>query len=624
MLTNSLETLRSTFELDQFRGNQQEIIDSIIDGHNALVLMPTGGGKSLCYQIPALCRMGTAIVISPLIALMKDQVDALLKKGIKAAYLNSSLSHSQQDIIQAQLLENKIKILYVSPERMMNDYFQNLLENIEISLFAIDEAHCVSQWGHDFRPQYMELSVLTNRFQKVPRVALTATAGAATRKDIVQTLALENSKTYISSFDRPNIKYSVSKKGKKEDNFNALIQFIRTSHPNDSGIVYCLSRKNTEIIAQSLCSAGFDAHPYHARLPQKQKDQTLENFISKDRMIVVATIAFGMGIDKPNVRFVAHMDLPKCLESYYQETGRAGRDGHPAHAWMLYGLRDLVTLKKITNKGVRSLPRRRVNEEKLDAILGFCESVNCRREILLNYFDDTYVGPCENCDSCLSKESKLIDATAQAKKALVCVYESKQKHNVQHMVNILTGNLTPAILRYKHHELKSFESGVSDDTSLWFSVYRQLISVGYLKMVMDGKSELKLTKKSLDVIQGEHKLILRSDYKKITQKRATKKKIKKKVRAQKRTTQPASNVNYQFENNSDQSLFESLKYFRTQLAKTKRTKPFKILPDRSLEQLAKQRPKDLSHLEKIYGIGPIKLKKYGKIFIEKINEFESN
>jgi ATP-dependent DNA helicase RecQ len=623
MMTDSIEILNSVFGHEQFRGNQQEIIDSLISGKNALVLMPTGGGKSLCYQVPALSRFGTAIIISPLIALMKDQVDALISKGIEAAFLNSSLSHTEQNQIQSNLLAGNIKLLYVSPERMMTPYFMDLIENIEISLFAIDEAHCVSQWGHDFRPEYMQLGVLTNRFSNVPRIALTATAGEATRKDIIKTLALESSKTYISSFDRPNIQYTVAKKTKKEENFDALLNFINTNHKNDSGIVYCLSRKNTELTAKELKKQGYNAYPYHAGLPQKHKDKVLEKFIKEERIIVVATIAFGMGIDKPNVRFVAHMDLPKCLESYYQETGRAGRDGLPSHAWMLYGLRDLVMLKNMGNRGVRSLPRRRVNEEKLDAILGFCETTKCRREVLLNYFDDKYDGPCENCDNCLAPVTKQINATELSKKALICVYESSQKFNTHHMVDILTGSQSPSVNRFSHHELKSFGIGSDYDEALWFSIYRQLIALGHLRMLMDGKSELKLTKKAIEVIQGDEQVYLRADYKKTSSKKSTstKKKVSKKKTRKKKTPTVLA---YKTHDGTDETLFENLKLFRSKLAKTKRTKSFRIFPDKTLMEMASNKPTELYQLESIFGVGPKKLKKFGKIFINAITELQED
>ena len=597
-MTESLTLLKTIFNFDQFRGDQQKIINSVIAGNNALILMPTGGGKSLCYQIPALARNGTAIVISPLIALMKDQVDALIKKDVKVAFLNSSITKLEQRSIEKELLSGQLKILYVSPERMMTSYFQNILDKINISLFAIDEAHCVSQWGHDFRPEYMELSILAKRFPTIPRIALTATAGAATKKEIIECLDLKDAPIYISSFDRPNIRYSVAKKTTKIEDQKRLLNFIETDHLNDSGIVYCLSRKSTEEVARFLNSKGHKAFAYHAGLSQDYRNKVQEKFLKDKEIIVVATIAFGMGIDKPDVRFVAHMDLPKCLESYYQETGRAGRDGLPSHAWMLYGLADLVLLKRITNKGSTTAARRRVGEEKLDAILGFCETTKCRREVLLGYFDDPYLGPCENCDTCLAPAVKQINATDLAITALRAVYDSKQKYNVQYMVN--------------RHE---------GDTALWYSVYRQLIAQGHLKMLMDGKSELKLTRKAISVLEGKVEVFLRADYKKSIEKITTP--IKKKATKKKKTTTKVSlSKDYLAADGTKETLFENLKLFRTHLAKTKRTKSYKIFPDKTLFEMAETKPKDLSELENIFGVGPKKLKKFGKIFIDALSEFD--
>jgi len=598
-MTDSLTILKTIFNFDQFRRNQEIIVNSVISGKNALILMPTGGGKSLCYQIPALARTGTAIIISPLIALMKDQVDALLKKDIKVAFLNSSISKSEQRSIEKELLKGSLKILYVSPERMMTSFFQNILDKIEISLFAIDEAHCVSQWGHDFRPEYMELAMLSKRFPDIPRIALTATAGAATKKEIISCLSLEDAPVYISSFDRPNIRYSVSKKGLKNENRDKLLNFIESEHPNDAGIVYCLSRKSTEEVALFLKEAGLKAMPYHAGLSQEYRSSVQEKFLNEESIIVVATIAFGMGIDKPDVRFVAHMDLPKCLESYYQETGRAGRDGLPSHAWMLYGLADLVLLKRIANKGIKTAARRRVSDEKLDAILGFCETTKCRREVLLGYFDDPYLGPCENCDTCLAPTTKQINATSLAITALRAVYETKQKYNVQYMVS--------------RHE---------GEGALWFSVYRQLIAQGHLKMLMDGKSELKLTRRAIKVLEGKEEVFLRADYKKTLEKISPV--IKKKIVKKKIKKKSAIIISKEFKtaDGTELTLFENLKIFRTNLAKTKRTKSYKIFPDKTLLEMAQKKPKDLSELENIFGVGPKKLKKFGKIFIEAILEFD--
>ena len=620
---NAQIILKEIFGYDAFRGDQKEIIDSVIAGNNALVLMPTSGGKSLCYQVPALIMEGTAIVISPLIALMKDQVDALRAKGVAASFLNSSISLSEQNEIQRSLIAGNIKILYVSPERLMNPYFLNLIQKVKISLFAIDEAHCVSQWGHDFRPEYMELSILAERFNKVPRIALTATAGASTREEIIKCLELNNAKVFVGSFDRPNIKYSISKKTTKTENITKLINFINSFHPADSGIVYCLSRKSTAEIAAYLKQAGYIAFAYHAGLSQKQREKVQDRFLKKKSSIVVATIAFGMGIDKPDVRFVAHMDLPKCLESYYQETGRAGRDGLPANAWMLYGMRDLILLKSITSKGIRSAARRRVNEEKLDAMLGFCETTKCRREVLLNYFDDNYKGPCENCDTCDAPSTNPINATKLAITALTCVYETKQQFNVHYMVDVLRGNLTLSIKQYNYDKCQSFKAGFDQEEAIWYSVFRQLIALGHLKMVMDGKSQLKLTRNAIEVLEGRSEVWLRADYKKtVGQKSAPMKRVIKSTTSKKAKKKSSGPKEYKAFDGTDNTLLENLKIFRTNLAKQRRTQVFKIFPDKTLMEMVERRPTELHELEDIYGVGPKKLKRYGKLFIDAISELE--
>lgn len=614
-MTQALVTLQHIFGHPEFRDNQEKIINNVISGKNTMVLMPTGGGKSLCYQIPALVMDGTAVVVSPLIALMKDQVDALRAKGVRAAFLNSSISKLEQNSVEEKLLDGQIKILYVSPERISSTYLQNIFSRIKISLFAIDEAHCVSQWGHDFRPEYMQLGFLAKRFSSIPRIALTATAGAATRKEMMESLSLTDAKVFISSFDRPNIRYQIAKKGSKTESFNQLIDFLNTNHKNDTGIVYCLSRNGTEETSMHLRKAGFNSFAYHAGMPQDDRDTIQNMFITEKTIVIVATVAFGMGIDRGDVRFVAHMNLPKCLESYYQETGRAGRDGLPANAWMLYSMRDLIMLKKMTNRGVQSAARRRVNEEKLDAILGFCETSSCRREVLLNYFDDPYDGPCENCDTCDVPVEKLIDATELSIIALRCVHETGQKFGVHCMIDILHGRETTFCINKGHNKLESFKAGYGCPEDLWYSVYRQLIAQGYLKMLMDGRSELKLTARAIEVINGTNRVMLRADYKKSFVPKGPKAEPKKRAARKAR-------VKKEFvpSDGSSDTLFKNLKIFRANLAKQKRTKAFKIFPDKTLLELAEKKPTELYEMEEIYGVGPKKLKKYGQVFLDALAE----
>lgn len=590
------EILRHTFGYTEFRHNQAQIVDHLVNGDDVLVLMPTGGGKSLCYQIPAMVRKGVGIVISPLIALMQDQVDALLQLGVKAAFLNSSLDIRSAYEVEQAFLAGQLDLLYVAPERLLTPRFLELMERTEISLFAIDEAHCVSQWGHDFRPEYIQLSILYERFPKIPRIALTATADEPTRREIVEKLALQKARQFISSFDRPNIQYRIVQKQSPKEQ---LHQFLEAEHKSDAGIVYCLSRKKVEETAEWLSNKGWDALPYHAGLTNHVRQKNQQHFIREEGCVMVATVAFGMGIDKPNVRFVAHLDLPKSMEGYYQETGRAGRDGLPANAWLAYGLADVVTLRQMLDSSTAEEQHKRIERRKLDALLGFCETTLCRRQVLLNYFGEQYTPPCNQCDNCLQPVATW-DGKVAAQMALSCVYRTGQRFGVKHMIDVLLGKTTPQMERFQHDKVSTFGIGQSYTQSQWQSIFRQLVAANLLMIDISGYGSLKLTEKSRPILKGEQTIALRHDPE------VSKKKIK--TKREKISGATPGDV-----------LWQALKSKRLELAHAQGVPPYVIFHDSSLIEMHAKKPKTLAEFADISGVGESKLKRYGQAFIEVIS-----
>ncbi len=591
--------LQSVFGYNEFRPQQQTIVEHLIAGGDALVLMPTGGGKSLCYQIPSIVRSGVGIIISPLIALMQDQVDSLRLNGVRAAYLNSSLSINEMREVEGALHSGELDLLYIAPERLMMPRTLDLLETLPVSLFAIDEVHCVSQWGHDFRPEYVQLSILHQRFPQIPRIALTATADSATQREIIERLALTEARQFISGFDRPNIRYRIS-----DNTINAreqLLRFIRNEHQGDAGIVYCLSRKRVDQVAAWLTSKGLTALPYHAGLPQEVRKENQERFLREDGVIIVATIAFGMGIDKPDVRFVAHLNLPKSLEAYYQETGRAGRDNQPANAWMVYGLQDMIMLKQMQANSDAPEEIKRIERHKLDAMLGLCELTTCRRQALLRYFGDELEKPCGNCDICL-EPPETWDATAAAQKALSCVHRTGQRFGVGYLVDVLLGKEHERISRFGHDKVSTYGIGSELNQSEWRDLYRQLIARGMLAVDIEGHGGLHLTEESRPVLRGEQPLHLR--------KFSRKAKAKSRERKANRFTDTGNN-----------DLWEALRNRRQQLADEQGIPAYMIFHDATLAEMVENRPDSLVQLSNISGVGESKLASYGEQFLDVLNEY---
>jgi len=584
--------LSKTFGYSEFRLNQADIVDSLIEGQDILALMPTGGGKSLCYQIPAMVRPGIGIVVSPLIALMQDQVDALSLVGVKAAFINSSLSIAQVRKIEGQLFSGELDLLYVAPERLLTQPFIEMLKQLKISLFAIDEAHCVSQWGHDFRPEYQQLSILHQHFIDVPRIALTATADTRTRNEIIQQLKLQNARQFVNSFDRPNINYEISEGHNSRD---LLWQFLEENHSTDSGIVYCLSRKKVESIASWLEKKGRKALPYHAGLSQKIRQENQQSFLREEGIIIVATIAFGMGIDKPDVRFVAHLSLPKSIEAYYQETGRAGRDGAKSTAWMAYGLQDVITLRQMMQQSEALDSYKQISQQKLEAMLGLCESTTCRRQLLLSYFGEVLEKPCGNCDNCV-KPPETWDATEAARQALSCVYRSGQRFGVGYVIDILLGKEDPRIKKNRHDQLSTFGIGQHLSIAEWRSIFRQLIAQAFLLVEHEKYGAVALTEKSRPLLRGEESLSAR--------------KLVAPIKSKKQTKMKVSSIH--------QPLMDALKILRKSLADKQGLPPYVIFHDSTLIEMTEKRPSELKELQFISGVGEKKLKQYGEVFLQVI------
>ena len=593
------EILQTVFGYPSFRPPQDDIIQTVIDGSDALVLMPTGGGKSLCYQIPALVRPGCGVVISPLIALMQDQVSALRQLGVRASFLNSTLDAATTRETEAQLLAGTLDLLYVAPERLTQQRCLDLLARAAISLFAIDEAHCVSQWGHDFRADYLQLSLLHQRFPDIPRIALTATADARTRQEIIDRLDLGEARKFTAGFDRPNICYHIAL---KQNPRQQLLAFLRREHDGHAGIIYCMSRKKTEETASWLREQGLDALPYHAGLPAETRAANQARFLRDEGVIIVATIAFGMGIDKPDVRFVAHLDMPKTVESYYQETGRAGRDGLPANAWMIYGLQDVIKLRQMMATSNGSEEHKRAEQHRLNAMLGLCEITSCRRQALLNYFDEALPGPCGNCDSCLEPVDTW-DGTEAARMALSAVYRTGQRFGVNHLIEVLRGRNSDKIFQYDHHQLPTYGIGKELNNHQWRSVFRQLVARAYLSVDLERFGALRLEEKCRALLRGEEDIQLRRD-----QPQA------KVARQQTRTTLP---------DDIDVALWEALRECRRELAEEQGVPPYVIFHDRTLQEMCTSLPRDSLQFGRLTGVGERKLDKYATHFLRVISDHAS-
>jgi ATP-dependent DNA helicase RecQ len=588
------KVLREIFGYSDFRPTQQKAIHQVLAGQDCLLLMPTGGGKSLCYQIPSMLRTGVGVIVSPLIALMQDQVQGLLELGIRAAFINSTQSGQEKAEIERAIQQGRLDLLYVAPERLLMEHMLGLLDRVDVALFAIDEAHCVSQWGHDFRKEYQQLRILGERFPAVPRIALTATADQRTREEIISQLDLHHASHFVDSFDRPNIRYQISDSGGRE----ALWKFISSEHPEDAGIVYCLSRNKVDEVAAWLNGKGRNALPYHAGMNDRARQQNQHRFLKEEGLIIVATIAFGMGIDKPDVRFVAHLNLPKNIEAYYQETGRAGRDGMPANAWMSYTLQDVILLRRIVESSDAPEHQIRVMQRKLDSMLSFCELVECRRQSLLAYFGEVLEQPCGNCDNCLTPP-KSIDASDEARKALSCIYRTGQKFGVTYLAQVLTGSEDDRIQRNNHHQLSVFGIGSQWPATQWKSLYRQLIARGFIH-VDDEYGSLTLNDSCRPLLKGEQTFLYRQMVK----------------AAKSRKKNSAASIQLE---SGDLDLFEQLRGLRSELARTRNLPPYMVFHDATLKAMAEKKPANLDELGEVNGVGKAKLESYGFEFLQLIN-----
>jgi ATP-dependent DNA helicase RecQ len=610
VLSRAAQVLHEVWGYSAFRGPQAEIIEHVANGGDALVLLPTGAGKSLCYQVPALVRDGMGVVVSPLIALMQDQVAALREAGVRAEYLNSSLSWPEQQRVEKAVRAGDVDILYVAPERLVTDRCLELLDSAALALFAIDEAHCVSQWGHDFRPEYMRLSVLAERYPRIPRVALTATADAATRQEILARLKLDSARVFISSFDRPNIRYRIAE---RDNPRQQLLQFIREEHAGHSGIVYCFTRKSVDETAAFLGHAGINALPYHADKEHETRDEHLGRFIREDGIVMVATIAFGMGIDKPDVRFVAHLDLPKSIEAYYQETGRAGRDGLPADAWMIYGLADVVQQRRLIDQSPSGEEYKRVSGAKLDALLGLCETVECRRVRLLDYFGEKSAA-CGNCDNCLAPPDEW-DGTEAARKLMSCIYRCEQASGfgfgAMQIIDVLTGQRTQKVEQFGHHRVSTFGIGKELSALQWRAVIRQLIALRLLRVDYDRFNILRLAPDAREVLSGRRSLRLRRPSEKVSRQRKPKRGVL--AAAPAGTASAGSN-----------GVFEALRDWRKGVAKEHGVPAYTVFHDATLQEIARRLPTSLDGLRGISGIGATKLERYGETLLEVVGRHASD